>query len=72
MILSYYLGYEKLKLRDCQDVKDLGFTTSGVYNVTPVGSFSSFKVYCNMEIDQDGWLVSRMNLLHKKCEFIFL
>ena len=44
--------------RDCQDVKDIGHP-SGVYRIYPAGMYSGFNVYCDMDTDGGGWLVSR-------------
>ena len=43
--------------RDCQDYQCVGHTTSGVYRVTPQGTYSGFDVYCDMTTDGGGWLV---------------
>ena len=42
---------------DCQDVKSNGHP-SGVYRVYPAHGYSGFDVYCDMETDGGGWLVS--------------
>ena len=39
-------------------MKGMCFTESGVYHVTPAGTFSGFSAYCDMEMDGGGWLVS--------------
>ena len=46
--------------RDCQDIDT---TWSGVYHVTPVGTYSGFDVFCDMDSDDGGWLVLT-NALH--------
>ena len=43
--------------RDCRDVQELGFTTSGLYHVTKVGTFSGFDVWCDLDTEGGGWLV---------------
>lgn len=50
---------ENIKARDCREIKDDGFTMSGVYKVTPVGTFKGLKVYCDMDTDGGGWMVGR-------------
>ena len=30
---------------------------SGVYRITPVGTYRGFDVYCDMNTDDGGWLV---------------
>ena len=42
---------------DCQDFMNMRNTTSGVYHVTPEGTFRGYDVYCDMETDGGGWLV---------------
>ena len=44
--------------RDCEDVRQSGSTESGVYSVTPEGTYTSFDVYCDMAPDNESWLVS--------------
>ena len=44
--------------RDCQDVKDNGHLTSGVYRVYPACAYIGLNVYCDMDTDGGGWLVS--------------
>ena len=58
--VSYVLGHGECQHipRDCFDVKEMGSNTSGVYQVTPVGVSEGFDVYCDMERDNGGWLVS--------------
>ena len=43
--------------RDCQDLREMGFTESGVYIVTPAGTSEGIEVYCDMYTDNGGWLV---------------
>ena len=43
--------------RDCQDVKDNGHLTSGVYCVYPACAYIGLNVYCDMDTDGGGWLV---------------
>ena len=49
----------KINARDCREIKDNGFTMSGVYKVTPVGTCRGLKVYCDMYTDGGGWMVGR-------------
>ena len=43
---------------DCQDVQRLGFTSSGVYHVTPSGTYTGYDVFCDLDKnDGGGWLV---------------
>ena len=51
--------------RDCLEVRDMGFNTSGVYHITPIGVYRGFDVYCDMETDNGGWLVSSLTQLIK-------
>ena len=47
--------------RDCKDLQDRGVTVSGVYvvNHDPDGAAADpVTVYCNMETDGGGWMVS--------------
>ena len=44
--------------KDCNDVRDNNFATSGVYRVNPLGSSEDFSVYCDLTTDGGGWLVS--------------
>ena len=44
--------------RDCDDVRESGEKESGVYSVTPEGTFTSFNVYCDMSMENETWLVS--------------
>ena len=44
--------------RDCDDVRQSGSTESGVYSVTPEGTYISFDVYCDMGPGIESWLVS--------------
>ena len=46
--------------RDCQDVKDNGHLTSGVYRVYPACAYIGLNVYCDMDTDGGGWLVSML------------
>ena len=53
-------GHDKCMPRDCLEVRDMGFNTSGVYPITPMGVYKGFDVYCDMETDNGGWLVSSL------------
>ena len=44
--------------QDCGDIQDMGFETSGVYRIYPAGIRNGIEVYCDMETDDGGWLVS--------------
>ena len=46
--------------KDCEDVKNAGNTQSGVYTVKPPGLTSGIQVYCDMQTDGGGWLVSSL------------
>ena len=41
---------------DCQDIRTRGFHDSGVYHVTPPGTFYGVDVYCDLEIAGGGGL----------------
>ena len=58
-------GHDQCMPRDCLEVRDMGFTTSGVHHVTPLGVYKGFDVYCDMETDNGGWLVSSLTKLIK-------
>lgn len=45
---------------DCQDIRDKGLNGSGLYHVTPLGSYEGFDVYCDMDTGEGGWLVRAM------------
>ena len=47
--------------RDCEDVKDIGFTKSGVYHIVPEGSSRGYDVYCDMDTEEGGWLVCALH-----------
>ena len=48
-----------MELSDCQDVQNAGCNVSGVYNVTFEDAFpSGMEVFCDMDTDGGGWLVS--------------
>ena len=55
--ISVNIEWRKRCLHDCQDVLDMGFCNSGVYYVTPYGSYSGLYVYCDMKTEPGGWLV---------------
>ena len=55
--------------RDCLEVRDMGFNTSGVYHITPIGVYRGFDVYCDMETDDGGWLVSSLTQLVGTLQF---
>ena len=49
-------GFCSYEPHDCQDIDT---TWSGVYHVTPLGTFAGFDVYCDMVTDGGGWLVRK-------------
>ena len=48
-----------LGLRNCKDVFDRGFRESGIYFITTLAS--DHRVYCDMDTDGGGWLVSGLS-----------
>ena len=47
-------------MKDCVDWKREGFTTDGVYTITPAVA-TKIEVYCDMTTDDGGWLVSTIH-----------
>ena len=47
--------------RDCADVQLSGETMSGIYRITPEGATDSYDVFCDLDTDGGGWLVSNDN-----------
>lgn len=44
--------------RDCFDIQMMGEEASGVYKIYPEGIKGGVDVFCDMENDSGGWLVS--------------
>ncbi|XP_028151827.2 ficolin-2-like isoform X1 [Diabrotica virgifera virgifera] len=42
--------------RDCKDIQLRGENVSGIYEIRPENSSKSFKVLCDMEIREGGWI----------------
>ena len=66
--LSVKIDCQRPYANDCQDVKAQGFTESGVYHVTPAGTYTGYDVYCDMDTDNGGWLV-RINFVSSHLRF---
>ncbi|XP_015772052.1 PREDICTED: fibrinogen-like protein A [Acropora digitifera] len=49
-------GQSNLPARDCLELLDRGFNTSGVYNITP-DEQGAFPVWCDQETSGGGWVV---------------
>ena len=58
LFISAYPGCCLYEPRDCDDVRQSGSTESGVYSVTPEGTYTSYDVYCDMGPGNESWLVS--------------
>lgn len=43
--------------RDCQEIYEKGYKSSGIYHITPMYSSCSIPVYCDMDTPPGGWLV---------------
>jgi len=41
--------------RDCEEIRRMGFTTSGVYSIQPWAAKAPFEVYCEMDYYEGGW-----------------
>ena len=52
-------------MQDCQELRKFGFYKSGVYHVTPDGTWKGLDVYCDMATDGGGWLVSYYSKISK-------
>ena len=46
-----------MKVYDCTDVRNQGYTTIGVYEIHLVDTSTHIDVYCDLESDNGGWLV---------------
>ncbi|XP_015777051.1 PREDICTED: fibrinogen-like protein A [Acropora digitifera] len=53
---SLVTGQSSLPARDCLELLDRGFNTSGVYNITP-DEQGAFPVWCDQETSGGGWVV---------------
>ena len=49
--------------KDCLAIQDDGQNVSGEYFINPQDGGSSFPVYCDMDTDGGGWLVSLFKYL---------
>ena len=59
--IIFVLGLPDVKnMKDCVDWKREGFTTDGVYSITPAVA-TQIEVYCDMTTDVGGWLVSTIH-----------
>ncbi|XP_077981920.1 fibrinogen-like protein A [Glandiceps talaboti] len=45
------------QIRDCYDVQQSGYSSSGNYIIQPQDDGEQFRVYCDMETDSGGWTV---------------
>ena len=48
------------KPRDCRDIDT---AWSGVYHVTPAGTFTGTDVFCDMTTDGGGWMVRKKHMI---------
>lgn len=47
--------YSLLFVTDCEEIRRMGFTTSGVYSIQPWNAKAPFEVYCEMDYYDGGW-----------------
>ena len=54
------------KPRDCADIQQDGFRSSGVFNIHPEGATDpeGVEVFCDLHTDGGGWLVSTQWVIH--------
>lgn len=51
---------EPTVFRTCKDLLDYGYTTDGIYDIVIDGTTPSVPVYCDMNTDLGGWIVSQL------------
>ena len=44
-------------VQDCTDIRNQGYTTSGVYKIFRIDLQKDIQVYCDLKTDNKGWLV---------------
>ncbi|XP_071837852.1 fibrinogen-like protein A isoform X1 [Apostichopus japonicus] len=59
--LSYFIFPSTENPKDCHEILNTCSNTqnaSGVYKIKPAGFPKAFEVYCDNDLDSDGWTVS--------------